>query len=405
MLAIAGLLSAACGSSDDPDVGSGAGSTSSTVQLTGEPVKVMLMADLTVPAGSTPIKVATYKAAVAAVNATGGIKGRPLELDICDSASNPNSTEACARSAVSKKAPAVLSWGFAGGSYVAVLEEAGIADIGNTLSAPLQFTSKVSFPLSAGGAGSVAGFGAIAVQLKCTRLAYIVSTSPAYAAAVKATAENVKKVAEAHKIAVGDLIQAPLGAPDFTPYIANAQQQKADCAIVQGSGADAVGMVKAARQANFSGKLISANAMFPPASVKSLGSLLDGLYADDVVWPASSPGDHKGVQQFVREIETYSSEPSFLSQDELAWAAVKLFAHVANKVETVDAASILAALNQLHDYDPGVAPVVSFDSPPPPGALGPRMFQPNVVIGKFEGGKLVPQGFYNVATAEPVEFR
>src|SRR5439155_7739127 len=109
------------------------------------------------------------KATVKAINARDhGINGRPLQLHVCDTATNPNSTASCAQQAVAAHASAVITYAKNAGTYEQIIENAGIPDIGgNALLTPLNQTSKVSFPITPGGSGAVAGFAVTAYSQKC----------------------------------------------------------------------------------------------------------------------------------------------------------------------------------------------------------------------------------------------
>jgi branched-chain amino acid transport system substrate-binding protein len=403
---VVAVVAAACGG------GNSATSTSpSTIQAasrsnttSGTAVKFTLIADVTPPPGQPSlVPLATYKATIAAVNAAGGVNGHPLQMDVCDSQANPSATESCARQAVANHAPIVLSYANAGGSYLTILEQAGIPVIDQQTN-PGELTSKDSFAIGPAGLGLSAGFGTIAVRLRCTKLAYLAVIPASYASVVEATYTLAKRVAENNGIQVSPMIQAPPGSPDLSPYLAHAVQEHADCIVFLAKDADAVAVVKAARQANITAKLITDSPAFPGATVKSLGSLLNGVNVDDEAWPTSSARGHTGVEQFVHDITTFSTSPSLLGTDGAAWMDVRLAAHVAASVKTVDAASMLAALDSLHGYQPGLVPAISYDAPAPANTLGPRVFQPYVVIGQFENGTVVPFGFFDIGTAKPVPF-
>ena len=390
----------ACDNSSD-------GSTTSTdprpASLKGKPVRFMAIVDVTTTAG-VPTMLPTFKATVAAVNASGGIGGRPLEMTVCDSAMNPNTTASCARKAVAAKVPAVVSYTANGGTFESILARARIPDVGNPLVVPLQLTSPNSFPVTAGAPGVTAGYVPAAKRADCDKIAYVASAPAAYAAAHKATFEGFKKNAAAHGMRTGEMIQAPPGAPDFTPYLATAQQEDASCIVLQPLPSDVVAMVAAARKLNVTAKLIMANALLDPTSVKSLGSRLDGVWAVDATWPPTAAEGHPGVEQFVSDMNRFASDRKLTTADQLPWTGIRLFASVADGLKKVDAQSVTTALNRLRDYESGVTPPISFDRPAPDGAPAPRMFQPSVVVGTYEGSEVKPHGFFNIATAAAVPF-
>jgi len=81
----------------------------SSKTLAGPPIKVMAMEAYTIP--SSGLVDPHFPAALArakAINAAGGIKGRPVTVIRCDTKSDPNQAAACARKAVSEKVVAVI---------------------------------------------------------------------------------------------------------------------------------------------------------------------------------------------------------------------------------------------------------------------------------------------------------
>jgi hypothetical protein len=184
-----------------------------------------------------------------------------------------------------------------------------------------------------------------------------------------------------------------------------AARQGSDCTIVQPIPSDLVAMIKAAKSASDS-KVIVANGQFDATSVKSLGNQLDGIWVDDIAWPIEAARGHAGVEQFVKDLHQFNPKrvPTADTADMVGWTAVRLFAYAAARVDEVDAASIVAQLNQTNDYDSGVAPPISYGKGVPKDALAPRIFQTAIVVGKYNGPKVEPLGFFNIGTGEPVEF-
>jgi ABC-type branched-subunit amino acid transport system substrate-binding protein len=380
------------------------GTAAQASATSGKPVKLMVIIDLSNTQGAYAPWLATYQATVKAINASGGINGRPLQLQVCDSASNANSSATCATEAVSEKLPAVVSLAGFGNAYDPILAQAKIPDIGDSLQASIQFTSPISFPLWAGGSGDLAGLGTAAAFLNCKTAAFISSFPSAEVAIVPGLYAAFKGVAVKHGITVGSLIQAPDGSPDFAPYIADALAQGADCIAFTGGDADEAGLLQAARQSGTKAKLIVADGQIPSSTVTSLGSELNGVNAVGITYPSTDTKGHPGVAEWVHDVNKYSSDPNLQTQSANAWASVELFAYVARHVKTVSSATILNALNHLSNYNPGVAPDVSFNKPAPENTLGKRVFNPNVFLAHYQNGIEVPDGaitFRNIETGKP----
>jgi ABC-type branched-subunit amino acid transport system substrate-binding protein len=398
---------AACGS-DDGDTAKATGDKSAKADTPAKvdksPIKFFGIIDVTTPPG-TNSQVENFRMAVKAVNSQGGIKGHPIDFEVCDSATNPNATISCARKAVAARAAAVVSYAVNGGTYTEVLEAAKIPLLGPGLFGPSESTSKFSFPVLGGGIAAVAGYAAVAKRAGCKSVSYVADAPPAYASVIKSTTAIFEAKAKALGIKSFKPILATPGSPDFTSYMTAAARQGSDCTIVQPIPSDLVAMIKAAKSASDS-KVIVANGQFDATSVKSLGNQLDGIWVDDIAWPIEAAKGHAGVEQFVKDLHQFNPKrvPTADTADMVGWTAVRLFAYAAARVDEVDAASIVAQLNQTNDYDSGVAPPISYGKGVPKDALAPRIFQTAIVVGKYNGPKVEPLGFFNIGTGEPVEF-
>ena len=126
------LLFAACGEDEETaTTGQDApqAQTSQAAAPTGEPIKVMTMT--TLEAQNVPtyknIEV-TAEAYERWINSQGGIKGRPLEVTVCDDRGDPTQATSCARDAVRDGVVAgVGSFTFFGDAVVPVLRKADTA--------------------------------------------------------------------------------------------------------------------------------------------------------------------------------------------------------------------------------------------------------------------------------------
>src|SRR6266478_1819296 len=87
---------------------SGTQSASTTSAGGKSPIKVLMIAVLSNPAFSNPQSAVAAKAYVKRVNASGGIHGHPIQLEVCDSNLDPNKETACFQQAVTDQVAAVV---------------------------------------------------------------------------------------------------------------------------------------------------------------------------------------------------------------------------------------------------------------------------------------------------------
>ena len=118
--------------------------------------------------------------AIDAVNAAGGVQGRPLKLVVCDNQLNANAAAACARqlAADDNLIATVGSLSSFGGDTNPVFQNASIAGIGTSPLGAGDYKSPVVFPVSPGGQIIVGGAVLLADQLKAKKPGVVVVDTP-----------------------------------------------------------------------------------------------------------------------------------------------------------------------------------------------------------------------------------
>jgi ABC-type branched-subunit amino acid transport system substrate-binding protein len=360
------------------------------------PVEIMGIFDLSNTNGIYTKWADSLHASVAGVNARGGIKGRKLQVVICDSAADANASAACGREAVSDNVIGVVS--FTGtGNYDAYITPAHIADL-NILTAPETYTSPNSFTIFGGGLAGSSGLAAIGKHYGCTKIAEMSTlTSPAQRSEQEA---GFAKTAQSLGMQAAQEIFPVQGSPDMSTYAEDAVAEGVDCVALQAAGADEVSVVKALYQASKTIKVITA-VPFTSGNEVALGSLMSRLYIQDV---ADEPSDTSvpAVRQWVADINKYSPSPKALdSNSAIIWAEGQLLAYAANHAASVTASGVESYLSHLSYYNPGVEPPINFTKPYAT-SLGTRIFSPTDRIVTWKNGQYVDSGpFYNVFTGEP----
>src|SRR5689334_10523783 len=107
-LALAGVVMlglAGCSSSGSSSSSSAAAAGAAAAK---SPIKVMIIAVLSNPAFSDPEAATAAQAYVKEANASGGINGHPIDLEVCDSNLDPNKETACFQKAVTDHVVAVV---------------------------------------------------------------------------------------------------------------------------------------------------------------------------------------------------------------------------------------------------------------------------------------------------------
>src|SRR3984893_11403738 len=136
------LAVAACGSSthagSPPTTGSANRGTGGTASPSGTPLKVLAVTNLIDPKGEEN----GLKLAEAYINATGGIKGRPLQIIACNDNNNPNNAATCVRNGISQGAVAEIDRVSSNGATMDPLEQAGgLATLGGGIFSQADFAA------------------------------------------------------------------------------------------------------------------------------------------------------------------------------------------------------------------------------------------------------------------------
>jgi ABC-type branched-subunit amino acid transport system substrate-binding protein len=391
------MAAAACGSGKGNKAassGAGPGPSTTAVPLQGAPVHAVEINDASDTNPFTDVSVGV-KAAVQAVNASGGINGHALDVTICTTQGNTDIGAQCARQAVADPnvVAVVGEWSMAGNSVNPILQAAGMANLGLFQQATSDYSSPIAFPITSGTVGIVAGMvtlGADKLGAKKFGLAYTDSASGA------GVAKLLTPVAAGRRAAIAKTTAIPAGAADVSSNV-QATAVGTDAVVMSTRAQDSAKYIESASQQGISTPII-APANFEASLLKQLPNSGNGLYVSDsflrggVGYAAYSSQIAKVDAAQVPSLRTIS-----------VWSAIQAFVTVARSVSAPTRANVLAALNSTTNLAiDGLVPPLDFTRPST--ALGgtlPRLFNETVTYGKMQNGNVVPLSstFYNVFTA------
>lgn len=246
---------AATGTTDAPDDSSASSATdaapaTSAAPATGEPILVGLAND-----EGAAVNFPEYRegaeAAVALINADGGVNGAPIELITCIADGSPEASVNCANRFVDASAVAYVA-GLEVGADAAlpVLESAGIPYVSPTAWGPGQYTDANAFILHTAGGAFQAGSIAALAEAGATKIAnfhYDIPTSTATEPLYDSIAEEVG--VELFHVGV------PIQGADWNASVATAVANGADALIGYFNEIDCTNLVRGARAAGFDGPI------------------------------------------------------------------------------------------------------------------------------------------------------
>jgi branched-chain amino acid transport system substrate-binding protein len=395
--ALALALSGCSSSSTSAASGTAAGSSGSSGSASGSPYKVMFIEDITgdVAPGQGQLTEDALKTDDNALNARGGIHGHPIDLIVCDSASNNNGDAACGQEAVSDQVLAVV----ASGNEAADLQYLAAAKIPslNNGYQPQEWTNPDSFSIDTAGLAGILGPPAVVKFAGCSTYAFVEADFPAAFQQATITGEKQGQIDFGAR-AVATIFPTA-STVDMSPYILQAAHSGAQCIVIAGDPAQEVGALQASLTLPKSVKVLAyqSNLSEPgePASLQSVvGQLGDRLILIGSTAPATSKDPL--VQQWAKDQGGTDLE----STSAINWASLRLIDQGANAIyPNVNAAGLQNYLNHLSSYNPGISGVVGFDKSIP-NPYGSRVFAAYVLPQKMVNGTFPAIGpFINLITA------
>lgn len=373
MTLIAMLLSVAAATAGSRGV-----SAAISAKPVGAPVKLMVVYEGFGPSASPDVREGAIGAAKA-INAGGGIKGRPVQIIPCDTKNDPNVATQCGRRAVSEGVVAFVGdLTIYSDRFMPLLAQHKIPSIGLEPATGADFTSPASFPIGGGAPVQFAGLGAALAEAGAKKIVLARQDIPAAAAVAPFVNAGLKRF----HLTMRDLAVPP-GAPDMSPYAAAALQNGTDGIIVTQADQDAVNFVEAVRQAN-PNVTIALNATSLGQVNKTLGSVAEGVIENgaDTVLLQNTAG-----KQYAKDMKAagYADLTGYRLP---AYTSVRLVQRIAQVLPSITAPALYNAIRHATNLPTGVTPPLQFVTG---GVAGlPRVFNPCLIAVRIKGGKQVP---------------
>lgn len=198
-------------------------------KATGEPLKLGMINQENTPVGSYPELSSAVQSAAAMINEYfGGVNGRPIEIEVCNTNFSPEGSTACAQKFVEQGVPAVIGGIDVFGTGILTLEENEIPFIGGV---PVSFpdvTASNAFQWSGGSWGAVMAFAHHAAENGAQTVAI---SYPEFDSSIDG-ANRAKAVLEAADVANITMIPYPVVATDLTSPIQAAKAVNPDALIM-----------------------------------------------------------------------------------------------------------------------------------------------------------------------------
>jgi branched-chain amino acid transport system substrate-binding protein len=337
------------------------------------------------PGGGTEEYGYAVQAAVKAVNDSGGINGRPLEVKICNDQANPNQDLQCAQEAVSDHAIAsVGEEEFSGGSGDQVMTSNKIPVVGPDLQNEQTLVNPLVFPTySSLYAGALAA-PQVCKLLGATKIRQAATALPSLALLTS------KYFPEGAQIAglkfVGPTVTFPPTQSDFSAIAQQLTQDGTNCIVGEVTDPLPGLLIPALKQAGYTGKIVLGNAILQGGALATLKDQADGVYS---VGSAYTESSSPGIAQFEKEMAAVGhSNPPISDFTINSWAAVHFLADTLKKLKTVSSGALVNQLNQTGaESIPPLAPF-NMDYAKSPFGHGIRLPGASVTVSVVQNGQL-----------------
>ena len=349
VLALAALMLSACGSS-----GGSSGGGGGTINLG-------LMTALTSPTGLTTYGdvLAGEQTAIHAINAAGGVNGKKLHLDSCDTQTDPNQELTCARKIVAKDI-ACLYCATHSTTPVTYFNDKKFPDVGSThpgatvaqLNAPNQFLLTKTYgsertfqPAQVAAIAKIYGLKNIALAV----------TDLSSATGIQVEGSALSDLYAKKGLKLVKTVKFPLSTTDFTPYMGALKQSGAQVIEEIATEKGALQLAQSADSLAFTGPIVALGDGLLPPDLRQLSGTKAVVTQSSAVPPLSSGGTIPGIATFLKDVAAARKAGIKLpAQNDLSarmlegWADVEVVAKVlATTKGNATAASLLTALSTL----------------------------------------------------------
>jgi len=361
------VIAGACSDDEETTSSSDATETSAATETTGAGEETTVPGETCEPATGEPIKFGTtiwtleiislniklpgIEAAVKRINDCGGVNGRPLEWVYCGAA-DANEGEACVRDMIDEGVVATVADANLAAEVpsMTILQDAGVPQIDPFANSPESLNSGNVYMMCP---PTPIEYAAIPVAM--AEKGY---TTYYYFAGQTSSAQNSVNAVDGAAAFVGGLenvgrVDVPLTAADYLPQMQATLDAGADIVVPIIAPFMTALVLQSAEQLGEPVKVGLSFGQFSAGQYDEYGDILEGSLLVSCTPPKANAADFPLVQQAYDDIQAYYEEsgdekasPENLSTLAIrAYLSVLAFAQVASSVETVDSASLKAAMD------------------------------------------------------------
>lgn len=308
------------------------------------------------------------------INATGGIKGHPLNLTTCDDMFSPTQAVQCYSQAVANKSIVADIGGFNinADAIQSTVEAAKFPIIGDIPTATAAYTSPMWFPFSSGNLNQYYGAGVQAVSKGAKKVGFLTVNTPGISTLIGSATQG----AEANGGQSVGTAEVSLTTVSMGPAVAELLAKKPQGVIFALTNPQTFSAIQLLRQQGFNGPIMVQTSLSTPATVVKLFGTNKDIFGFQSLPPVTAT-NVPGIKTFVDGMNKYAPGAP---QDELSlstWVAYMGFRQIVASISgPITRQSVVAQLDKTTtlNFD-GVIPssVTYWGGGTPPSASSPRV--------------------------------
>lgn len=352
------LVLSGCGTSDS-GASKGSATAPTTPPLTGDPIKVGVIAPFDKAAFGNPQPEIRSAAMAAAdgINQRGGIQGHEVKVVACDDSYDPNKAADCGRKMVKDGVVAVVGSQTTGyQAYGPILDAAGIPNVASLPLGTTDYSAPTNYPLVSGGVGLFAG-DVVAAKMAGKKSVAMVGLSTSGG---DAQAKLVAGLAKGVGVDFKGYTALPTDSSDLSPAVRAADRTGADVIILGMDKVTTRQFMLASQSVGAKYTLAASTEVMTPDILSAAPQAAEGML---LASPFPPVGDthFPGLVEFNKEMDAREASGDKNAGDSnrqtvlITWMAFHAFDRIAQKIQgDITAASVTAAVKAAKDVDLGV---------------------------------------------------
>jgi ABC-type branched-subunit amino acid transport system substrate-binding protein len=354
----AGACSSTHAAGSSATTGGSATSAPSSAAADTSPIKIGVIEPTNTSIYNAGDEVAAVRAAALGIDAQGGINGRKVAVDYCNSQDDPNATASCVRQMISDKVVELAAGiDILGPTMVQTLSAAGIPVVDEDALSLGEMTAPNAFPLTGGipAAESVEAY--VAAQKGFKKILLVANSGSPFETTFETA---LSAAAKKHGIAYAGVVDFPVsGVTDFSPYAARIDSSGADIVSIPLAIYQAVPLMTAVRGLGSKVQFIINSGAFTQSDITKNSSLVNGLYIVNDVPPVNAQTESQFpiistfVSQMNAEAATGDKDANLTTVRSFAlrlWDVLQAQFQIMKGITgDITAASYLAALQSAKD--------------------------------------------------------